>query len=347
MRRIKRPHRLARILSPLGGAYAAVMHLRAQAFQKGLFRSWAPPACCVSIGNIRWGGTGKTQITDWLLHWCQENGRRPVVLTRGYGGTPPHTPYLVSQGSRPEHSGDEPLMLARKHPEAKIVVDPVRARAGAWAWEHFAPDLFILDDGFQHLAVKRNLDLVLLSPDDLGPGWNRVIPGGTWREAQSALHRAHCFLVNATGQDGASLWDRAQNRLKRFATPIFLFQTKAGQLLCAADNAPARVDPSAGYLLVTGIANPHRALHTASEIMHRPPEEHLVFPDHHAYSEKDAADILATADSRNCPVILTTPKDAVKLQALPSDRLFTLSLSLSFPPGPGEPFESWIGARLR
>jgi tetraacyldisaccharide 4'-kinase len=165
-----------RLLSPPAALYAAVMSLRAAAYARGVLPSWRPPRPCVSVGNIRWGGTGKTPVCSWLLDWAAQSNKQCVLLTRGYRAHPPNLPFLVEPDTSPDEAGDEPLLLARANPAAKIVVDPKRARAGKWAWDAWQPDLFVLDDGLQHMAVARDVNLALLTPQDLDTDWNKVIP---------------------------------------------------------------------------------------------------------------------------------------------------------------------------
>ena len=173
---------------------------------------WKSSRPCVAIGNISWGGTGKTPVTDWLLAWADRKGLRAAVLTRGYGAKPSRLPLLVESGTPASECGDEPLMLSRRHPRAAVMVDPERGRAGrALEASDAAPDIFFLDDGFQHVRAGRDLDLVLLDQDDVRfsplPGrppsnWNRIIPAGTWREPVSALHQAAAFLVKCEPEEG-------------------------------------------------------------------------------------------------------------------------------------------------
>ncbi len=98
------------ILGPLSKAYARIMRLRAGLYATGKRAAWRPPAPCISVGNISWGGTGKTPVVSWLLDWARDEGLRPTVLTRGYGGKPPHLPYAVQLLSPPREAGDEPLL---------------------------------------------------------------------------------------------------------------------------------------------------------------------------------------------------------------------------------------------
>ncbi len=186
---------LSPVLTPVSKVYGMIMARRAGRYEDGEYQQFRPKCPCISVGNIGSGGSGKTPLADWLLKWAKSQGLKTVLLTRGYGAKPSELPYLVRENSPVVEAGDEPLMLAAGNPEARVVVDPVRKRSGKWATDEFGPDLMVLDDGFQHMAVQRDLDFVLLTSDDFTCGWNKVIPRGTWREDVQALRRADVFLL--------------------------------------------------------------------------------------------------------------------------------------------------------
>jgi tetraacyldisaccharide 4'-kinase len=332
---------LSFFLRPLGALYGIGMRLRAAAYSKGLFRSWEPPVPCISIGNISWGGTGKTPLTSWLAGKLIGLGHSPVILTRGYKARPPRHPHLVRPDDDPAVAGDEPLLLARFNPKAHVVVDPVRSRSGPWAVDQFSPDVILLDDGFQHLAVRRHLDLVLLSPDDLVRDWDRVNPAGRWREGAKSLKRAHALLLNRTSGDVSDL----SFRLESLDNQWFPFLVRPGGLRSIASGEYRSLGPEQPYLLITGIANPERVFHTAVDLLGRPPVETFLYPDHHAYTETDVAAIRRACD-RHGAVAVTTAKDAVKLARFEDERFLVIDLTLDFPPGDHGTFPDWISARL-
>jgi tetraacyldisaccharide 4'-kinase len=222
------------------------------------------------------------------------------------------------------------------------VVDPVRSRSGPWAMEQFSPDVILLDDGFQHLAVRRHLDIVLLSPDDLVRDWNRVNPAGRWREGARALKRAHALLLNRTSGDVSDL----SFRLASLDNPWFPFRVRPGGLRSIASGEYRSLGPEQPYLLITGIANPERVFHTAVDLLGRPPVETFLYPDHHAYTETDVAAIRRACD-RHGAVAVTTAKDAVKLARFEDERFLVIDLTLDFPPGDHGTFPDWISARLK
>ncbi|ADU63723.1 MAG: tetraacyldisaccharide 4'-kinase [Pseudodesulfovibrio sp.] len=340
---------LSPILTPFSWAYGAGMRMRAGLYGRGLLPSWEPGALTVSVGNIGWGGTGKTPVAGWLLGWAESRGLEALLLTRGYKARPVTYPYLVKPGALAEEAGDEPLMLATMHPKARVVVDPVRTRAGRWAMQQFHPGLVVLDDGFQHLAVKRHLDLVLLRPDDLAGQWNRVIPAGSWREPVSALKRADAFMIKIGPENFARLTPFIKERLERFRKPVFSFQIRpTGVRHVLHGNAEAGFGGGA-YLLVTGVGDPEQVRRTAARFFGYPPARHLVFRDHHAFTKADVLAMQAAASRLGCEAILCTPKDAVKLGPMCSEEFWQFDLRLDFGPsilGSGKPFNVWWSRRF-
>ncbi len=323
---------LSPLLWPLGKAYALAMRMRERRWLEGGER-WRPPAPCISVGNISMGGSGKTPLCDWLLGWATGRGLAPVVLTRGYKAKPPHLPYVVELDSRPEQSGDEPLLLAQAHPGARVVVDPVRRRSGAYAWERFHPDLFLLDDGFQHLAVRRDLDLVLLHPQDLTTGWNRVFPAGMWREGKAALARASAFCIKASSTAVATLRPAIEQRLADLGKPVFPFEIVPQAMVNLTDGERFADLGGRPFLLATGVGAPGQVADTALAYLGRAPAEVMAFPDHHAFTASDVRSILGRARDLSCPRVLITPKDAVKLRGIATPEFVTFELSLAFGPG--------------
>lgn len=327
---------LQNTLSPLlylpSRAYAYVMRLRREWFERGALSSYRPPRPTISIGNIGWGGSGKTPLTEWLIRWAARHDVPATVLTRGYRATPPTPHYLVTDESTPDEAGDEPLLLARSCPEARIVVDPERARAAEWAWENFRPELFILDDGFQHLKVQRDLDLVLLRPKDLIDQWDNVIPAGSWREDQSALTRAAAFLIKCPQDEFMALEPLIKERLARFNAPVFNFSFKPLGVKRVDAQDSRRGFGGNPYILVSGVGEPDQILDTAEMLLGDKPALHLRFEDHYTYTQADWDDIRSQADRRDIRHVLCTVKDAVKLARFRTNDLWTFDHTLEFGP---------------
>lgn len=338
--------RFEHLLSPLGRLYARLMRLRSGSYAAGRLPSWRPPVPCISVGNISWGGTGKTPVVSWLLEWARGENMSPAVLTRGYGGRPPRHPYPVDMQSPAREAGDEPLLLKRINPEAAIIVDPNRIRGGKLACEKFRTDLLILDDGFQHLGVRRDVDLCLFSSHDLEAGWDRVIPAGSWREDASALNRADAFLINTTADDDGCLEIMAHIKLAGMGKPLFFFRISAHGVANALTGAAMPSLEKIRYLLVTGIAIPEKVAQTCRTDLKEQPIRHLIYPDHHAFTRRDWETISQTAEASRCTHILCTPKDVVKLSSFADDRLWVPQLSTSFFTRGPQTFNSWLQHRL-
>lgn len=324
---------LAPLLLPLSLIYGGAALARRRLAEHGL-----PPACffsrpCVSVGNISWGGTGKTPVTDWLLDWAGARGLRAAVLTRGYGAKAPFRPFPVNADASPAHSGDEPLMLARRHPDALILADPDRNRAARHALsDTLPPDLFILDDGFQHLSTGRHLDLVLLDSDDLsdgpGSGWNRVLPAGTWREPAASLSAAHAFLIKLDPAAWPDTLPMLRRRLAPFPRPVFAFRLHPRGLRACGESSsllPASAVPGP-YLLTSAVGSPAQVRRSVEAFMGRAPQEHLIFSDHYGYTRPEDAQRLSAP---GLPV-LCTAKDAVKLNSLNLPALYALDVKADF-----------------
>ena len=355
---------LAPLLLPLSVLYGLGGLCRRTLVRRGVLKCWKPPRPCISIGNISWGGTGKTPVTDYLLTWAEERNLRAAVLTRGYKAKPSHLPLRAAPGVPAAECGDEPLMLAARHPDAVVMVDPERNRAGRLLEKTAPPDFYLLDDGFQHLSTGRDLDLVLLDKDDvrLSPAphhppsnWSRVLPAGTWRERQSALSDADAFLIKMEPEEWPDLKEALKIRLNAFPRPVFAFRMKPSSLRPVHTGKPLDADAVQGpYVFVCGIGDPSQALHTVTTFFGRAPERTLSFPDHHDFSrERSALEALALP-------IVCTGKDAVKLAALHlTPPCFLLDVSADFfasmgvkelTDGPGEDapdFKTWWEEALR
>jgi tetraacyldisaccharide 4'-kinase len=314
---------LAPVLKPASWGYAAALRLRAWLYAGGVKGSARPEVFCISVGNISWGGSGKTPVVSWILHWADQYSLRPAVLTRGYGGKSPVRPLQVKTDTCPGLSGDEPLMLAKTHPYALILADPDRRRALRWAKEHFAPDLYILDDGMQHLALQRDLNLVVLKAADLSTDWNKVIPAGPWREDESALARADAFLLrlpsggNAGGaeDDSGKLLAAASEKLQAFNVPLFAFKLRSAGFIPLRDwpEGAGTGTISGAYVLCTAVGDPESVRASAEFLTGRPAAREFIFADHHKFSLNDLNGVKSAG--MKLPVVVTA-KDAVKIQPL-------------------------------
>ncbi len=188
----------AALLWPLSRLYGSAIGRRNRRYDTGQAAASRLPSPVISVGNLVVGGTGKTPTVVFLARWLQERGKKVCVISRGYRRKSKGL-VLVADGERicstAELSGDEPILLAQELPGAVVVVDADRVEAGRYAIQRFKPDLILLDDGFQHRRLHRDLDIVTFKGvQDLGNGW--LLPAGPLREPAASLDRADLFWFN-------------------------------------------------------------------------------------------------------------------------------------------------------
>ncbi len=301
------PGRLRSLLVPLSWGYGALIGARNFFYDKGMLTIERIGTPVVSVGNITTGGTGKTPLVEHLARRLMAAGRTPAILSRGYGRNTRGT-LVVSDGQEvqatPDRGGDEPVLLARKLRGCAVVVDERRARGARVLEETFHPDVIVLDDGFQHRALHRDLDIVIIDDGESGPA-GRMLPAGNLREPLGALRRAGLVIVNRreTGKTPMRASGRVvmSHRLKRFVEPA------------TGAEVPGDAIRETSCIAFCGIGNPasfHRTL-LGTGIR---PEDLLVFPDHHRFTDADLSRLDEASDVNGARYIVTTEKDAVRLE---------------------------------
>ena len=282
----------------------------------------------ISVGNLSMGGTGKTPVVAAIAQWLADQGQRPSILTRGYGREDAADGVVVVDASTPvAQSGDEPLMLARQVPGAIVCVSPDRYLGGVLA-EKLGAAVHILDDGFQHIELARDLDILVTTVGEIPNG--RVIPSGRLREPKDAAARAH-FLVVSDATSGAASAE---------AWALGISQScGVRRTLGAASAISNQQSAISGVLAVSGIAHPDRFIALLRDAGYNVVDS-IAFADHHRYSAKDLIAIDAKMKSAGADAVFTTDKDAVRLEPLsPSFPLYRLPLIVEFDP-PDALFES-------
>jgi tetraacyldisaccharide 4'-kinase len=255
----------------------------------------------ISVGNLAVGGSGKTPVVALVASILQRAGCRVAILSRGYGGSFRGTALMVSDGgglgADADTAGDEPVMLARSLPGVIVAVGKRRDEVGRAVEDRFGDVVHVLDDGFQHLRLERDLDILCLQAADLA---DRPLPAGRLREFASAAARAHVRLL-AEGDRPPGPAAAGVFTLRR---RVVGFSTLEG----ADCHPPRRV-----YLL-SGIARPARFAEDASahglEVV-----RHRAFSDHHRFTAAEVRAAAAEAQALGAQAILTTAKDAVRLPA--------------------------------
>src|SRR5262245_44492855 len=196
--------------------YALAVRLRAKLYKSGWLAQRQLPVPVISIGNLTMGGTGKPPIVSQLAEWLLAEGKRVGVLSRGYRRSGHAPMLLVSDGTRilakPEEAGDEPHLIARRCPQAIVAVGSNRYELGRWVLDRFRVDCLLLDDGYQHLGLRRDLNLLLVDATDPA-GLDAVLPAGRLREPMEAAARADLILI--TRADVAQQVDPILQRLRK------------------------------------------------------------------------------------------------------------------------------------
>jgi tetraacyldisaccharide 4'-kinase len=317
------------IRSSLSALFGKAARVRASWYASGRLAARALPRPSISVGNLTFGGTGKTPFVEFLARRFRFEGRVPAILSRGYGRRSRGV-VVVSAGDGPlvsaEEGGDEPVALARAAPGVIVVVGERRADAARRAAD-LGADLLLLDDGYQHLAARRDVNLLLLDArDPFGGG--RLAPAGRLREPVSAVERADAVVF--TRVDRGAPTEAARETLARFApqAPVFHARIRAAGL---RDEHGAPIDattlPPLRVLAVCGIAHPAEFAATLAEAGVSP-EERLEFRDHQRYGEHSLARIRAAAERTGSSLLITTEKDAVKLEGKSPLPIVTVRLAV-------------------
>lgn len=315
-------------------------------------RSWDRPGRrraldrpVVSVGNLRVGGTGKTPVVAYVAQLLLAAGERPAVLSRGYARrSPSDDVVVVSDGTRVradlDRSGDEPLMLARALPGVAVLVCADRHRAGQLAERTLGATVHVLDDGFQHLPLARDVDLVIVTREDLQDP--RTMPSGRLRESLDTAAKADAMLVpDVTADEAAAVATR------RGAPRGFAIRISAGRpRRLDVESVSAALEPGTPVLAVAGIARPERFFEAAARTGH-PVTGTMVFRDHHRYSAPDVRTLVTAAVRSGAGAILTTEKDSMRLLAFRPWPLALAWLPVTSVVEPAPAFGEWLLTRVR
>jgi tetraacyldisaccharide 4'-kinase len=293
-------------------------------------------AVVVSVGNLAVGGTGKTPFTLWLAETLIQAGMTVAILSRGYG----RQSDLVARVREPQDGwsraaalyGDEPVLLARRLPSVAVWVGRSRYAAGFQAIQQDAPSVLILDDGFQHRSLQRDLDVVLLDAErPFGNG--RLLPMGPLREPIHHLSRAGALVLTRATDGDATLKTQAMLKESLPDKPVFACTHKLSGLARGFGSAPMPPSDVSGKVAVAfaGIARPESFFASLREAS---PELHLAeaigFPDHHVYCEADGELLLRSLQVHQADCLLTTEKDWVRLPGALQPMTLAARMDLDF-----------------
>jgi tetraacyldisaccharide 4'-kinase len=300
---------LVLLLTPFSAVYSLVMRVREILYRTGILRCHALPKPVISVGNISVGGTGKTPMVILLARLLLDRGKRVAVLSRGYGGDGARDVRVVSDGTSillsPEEAGDEPFLIARSVPGLIVVTGADRYRAGLEACERFQPDILLLDDGFQHLRLLRNLNILLLDcRRPFGNGY--TLPAGLLREPRSATRRADLVVYTRCGAESPPSFPgipcfRSSHCLRgvvaldggAVVTPCSTLRGRRGVAFAGI------ADPGSFFASLKG-----EGLELTSTVP---------FPDHCRYDRETCDTLREVLKETGGEYLITTEKDAVKL----------------------------------
>jgi tetraacyldisaccharide 4'-kinase len=298
-------------LAPLAWLYSLGLRLRAQLYRSAIVKTHRLARPVVSIGNITVGGTGKTPVTAYIARFLLAQGYRVAVLSRGYGGSLEGQTCVVSDGATimlsARECGDEPYLLASTVPGLMVVIGTDRYAAGQMAMQQLSPDIFLLDDGFQHLRLHRDLNILLL--DFSRPfGNNLTLPAGILREPSAAVRRAD-LVIFTRSPEGATI--TADTR----GIPGCISCHTIVDLLPLAGGSPVPFSRCNGHkvLAFAGIADPDsffEGLRAVGLNLVRC----LHFPDHVVYNRERCDEIAGAMRASGADFLVTTEKDGVKLK---------------------------------
>ena len=320
-------------LFPLALFYWGLMFWRNLFYNIGVFVSHSLPCKVISIGNMTTGGTGKTPAVIYFAKLLKKNGKRVAVLSRGYGRSTTGT-IVVSTGDYNIKNwqlvGDEPALLAEKLPDIPLVVDENRYRGGFYITKHFNPDVIILDDGFQHRTLDRDLDIVLLNSNQSGIAY-KLLPYGLLREPWYHLKRADITILTKNNIKRPSHF--IYNKLKSLKIVSYNSKIMPSESLIGTKGNIILVNAMQNErtIAVSGIGDP-----SGFELLLKKlclnVLDHISFDDHHHYDKADLKIIKTIMEKQGARFIITTEKDLIKLRTIKHEickKIYALPIQFS------------------
>lgn len=305
----------------IAGLYGLTTQVRRWCYRHGWLVTARLPCPVISVGNLTVGGTGKTPFVIFLAQRLVAKGLRVAILSRGYKRTSHASHVLVSDGAHiladSSESGDEPFLMAQRCPQTVVAVGANRVALGRWVLQQHPVDCMILDDGFQHLALHRDVDLVLLDATD-AVGLDALLPAGRLREPLQELDRASAVVI--TRADSRHDVDAIRSRLRRMPCDSdnaieVVFRPES--FIAIGSGASQVIEWGKGKKawLVSGIGNSLSFRRSAESIGVEIVGE-TMFEDHHRYSQREIGEVRNKVRGSGSDFVLTTEKDGGKLKPL-------------------------------
>jgi len=295
----------------MSGAYGLFMRARRAAYQNGLLNSAGVGARVIVVGNLSVGGSGKTPIAAWIAKELAGSGKKTAVILRGYKSRDPGEIKIVSRGDGPllgyEEAGDEAWLLAKKLPGVPVVAGKDRVRACETAIENFGATHLVLDDGFQHLRLKRDLD-ILVMPGGNDPANEHLLPRGPLREPIGAARAAGAIIISGAREQEAKPWPWIEKVCP--GIPVFNMRYRPGNIEPLVEKPEVSKDAPA--LAFCGIGSPESFFDSLEEAGIEV-KDRVALGDHHSYDPGRIESLTKKARDAGALRLITTEKDAVKI----------------------------------
>ena len=289
-------------------------------YDKNILKPKKVNAFVISVGNITTGGVGKTPVVAEIAKYLYSQGEKPAIISRGYGGKLSNKQInLISDGKKIYYkanlAGDEPFWLAENSKGTVVITSKNRYAAAEYAIKEFGATHIILDDGFQHRKLYRDIDIVL-SDSEKGFGNEKLLPAGPLREGSEAFKRIDKLVIVSKNFDHTRAEKITKIMQKRMTIPTFLCKTEPDYVYNIKTNEPLQKGEEITALCAIG--QPEQFFEFLKDYKIK---EMIIFDDHHQYERKDVENIKGA--------IVTTEKDAVKLQKFDFDNIYAMKLKLS------------------
>jgi tetraacyldisaccharide 4'-kinase len=299
--------------------FFCISSVRRFLYRQGILSSYKSKLDVIVVGNISVGGNGKTPVVIAIATFLKEAGVECAVLLRGYGGKQTQFPYLLDRNSSPVLVGDEPALIAKRL-GIPVVIDPKRARGAAFIEQHIKAQVIICDDGLQHYALQRNVELCVMDTRGIGNGF--LLPMGPLRESASRLNQLDYIVYNGDAPEQQAALRNVSTNIAQMTLQAKLWvNVKTNQTMSIDEGAVLFKSAENKIIALAGIGFPQRFFSTLNKLNVYPSEK-LAFADHHQFSVSD----LPSAD-----YVLMTEKDAVKCADFASGNCWYLRVDAVLP----------------
>jgi tetraacyldisaccharide 4'-kinase len=320
--------------------YGVVARLRVLLYYWGWFAQRKLPVPVLSVGNLTLGGTGKTPVVILLVDWLLAQGKRVAILSRGYRRTSTDPYLVVSNGERllvgPNEAGDEPFLMAQRCPKAIVAVGADRYELGDWVLDRFPIDCLVLDDGFQHLGLYRDVNILLVDATD-AEGLAAMVPAGRLREPLQAAVRATAIVITRAEAPAqvAEVCRKLQAAIGPMPGPIqVVFRPESLVPVVTGSSQPLSWFKGKTALLCSGVGHAG-SFRTLVERIGVKIVGEAVYADHHTYTSQDIEQLRVRTTELQAELVVTTEKDAGKLAILlhPTDSWWAVRLTTNITVG--------------